>query len=127
MIISREILIVELNNGQRGVASFKAYKEYGEVSSEQYSITNEEPFKSLDELSKVDYLNKQIIIYGSGGVCANGHYIYKLQVAKNEYDDNKFVLENIIEERTDDKSNGCYELKYKVINQTKQLISKRKM
>ena len=40
---------------------------------------------------------------------------------------NKFVLETIIEEQSDDNLSKCYELKYKIINQSKQLISKKEI
>lgn len=124
----KELILGEIDNGQRGVASFKAYKfEYDEIQSELYGITNIEPFKSLDEMSKIDYTNKRIIIYGSGGDCASGSEIYKLLPSKNDYEGNKFILETVIEEERDDNLNKCYELKYKVINQTKQLISKREI
>jgi hypothetical protein len=122
----KELVIVEIGNGQRGVASFKAYKlEYGDIQSELYGITNVEPFKSLDEMSKIDYVNRRIIIYGSGGVCASGSEIYKLQ--PSNYEENKFVLETVIVEERDDNLNKCYELKYKIINQSKQLISKKEI
>ena len=124
----KELVIVEIENGQRGVASFKAYKlEYGDIQSELYGITNNEPFKSLDEMSKIDFVNKRIIIYGSGGACASGYEIYKLIPSKNDYEKNKFVLEAIIEEQSDDNLSKCYELKYKIINQSKQLISKKEI
>lgn len=124
----KELIITEVNNGQRGIASFKAYKiEYGEIESELYGITNTAPFKSLDEMSKIDYKNKQIIIYGSGGVCLNGAEIYKFQTTKNDYEDNKYILEFIVEEQRDDKLDKCFELVYKVINNSKQLISKKEI
>jgi hypothetical protein len=124
----KELVIAEIENGQRGVASFKAYKmEDGDIQSELYGITNNEPFKSLDEISKIDYINKRIIIYGSGGVCASGSEIYKLIPSKNDYDERKFVLETVLVEERDDKLDKCYELKYKVINQSKQLISKKEI
>jgi hypothetical protein len=117
----KELVIVEIDNGQRGVATFKAYNfENGEIQSE-YGITNIEPFKSLDEVSEIDYVNKRIIINGSGGVCAGSSEIYKLQPSKN------IILETVIEQLRDDNLNKCYELKYKVIKQSKQLISKKEI
>ena len=38
-----------------------------------------------------------------------------------------FILETVIVEERDDNLNKCYELKYKVINQSKQLISKKEI
>lgn len=120
-----ELVFVENENGQRGVASFKAYKFDGsELLPDRNGITTMEPFNSLDEMSKVDYLTKRITIYNSGGNCANSYEIYKLQPAKNEYEGNSFVLETVIEEQIEEKSNKCYELTYSVIGQSKKLLSK---
>lgn len=123
-----ELVLVEIENGQRGVASFKAYKFDGpELQPERYGITTIEPFNSLDEMSEVDYLNQQITIYQSGGSCANTYEIYKLQPAKNEYEGNSFILETRIEEQRDEKSNKCYELTYSVIGQSNKLLSKKEI
>jgi hypothetical protein len=124
----KELIIVEVGNGQRGVASFKAYKfDVGGVQSDLYNITYKEPFKLLDEMSTVDYKNKRITIYGSNGVCAGTTEIYELHTAKNGGLENKFVLETIIEEQRYDSFDDCYEVKYKVISSTKQLISKKEI
>ena len=124
----KELVFVEIENGQRGVASFKAYKfENSELQPDRYGITTIEPFKSLDEMSKVDYLTKRITIYNSGGNCANSYEIYKLQLAKNEYEGNSFTLETRIEEQRDEKSNKCYKLTYSVIGQSKKLLSKEEI
>ena len=123
-----ELVFVESENGQRGVASFKAYKfENSELQPDRYGITSIEPFRSLDEMSKVDYLTKRITIYNSGGNCANSYEIYKLQPAKNEFEGNSFILEKRIEEQRDEKSNKCYELTYSVIGQSKKLLSKKEI
>ena len=123
-----ELVFVEIENGQRGVASFKAYKfENSELQPDRYGITTIEPFRSLDEMSKVDYLTKRITIYNSGGNCANSYEIYKLQPAKNEYEGNSFTLETIIEEQRDEKLNKCYELTYSVIGQSKKLLLKKEI
>ena len=123
-----ELVFLEIDNGQRGIASFKAYKfENSELQPDRYGITSIEPFRSLDEMSTVDYLTKRITIYKSGGNCANIHEIYKLQPAKNDYEANSFVLETIIEEQRDEKSNKCYESTYSVIGQSKKLIAKKEL
>ena len=119
-----ELLIAEVANGQRGTTSYKVYKlEYGDVTPELYQITNEEPYKSLDEISQVDYSNKRIMIYSSNGACA-GIYSYYKRTAKDDYSDNPFSLEYVVEEQSDNESDKCYEATY-VIGQTKQLISKK--
>ncbi len=123
-----ELVLVESENGQRGVASFKAYKFDGsELLPDRSGITTIEPFRSLDEMSKVDYLTKRITIYNSGGNCANSYEIYKLQPAKNEYEGNSFTLETIIVEQIDEKLNKCYELTYSVTGQSKKLILKKEI
>lgn len=123
-----ELVLVEIDNGQRGVASFKAYKFDGsELLPDRSGITTIEPFRSLDEMSKVDYLTKRITIYNSGGNCANSYEIYKLQPAKNEYEGNSFTLETIIEEQIDEKLNKCYELTYSVTGQSKKLLLKKEI
>jgi len=123
-----ELVFVEIDNGQRGIASYKAYKfENSELQPDRYGITSIEPFRSLDEMSTVDYLTKRITIYKSGGNCANSYEIYKLQPAKNDYEANSFVLETIIEEQRDEKSNKCYESTYSVIGQSKKLIAKKEL
>jgi hypothetical protein len=123
-----ELVLVESENGQRGVASFKAYKfENSELQPDRYGITSIEPFRSLDEMSKIDYLTERITIYKSGGNCANSYEIYKLQLAKNEYEANSFTLETSIEEQIDEKLNKCYELTYSVIGQSKKLLSKKEV
>jgi hypothetical protein len=123
-----ELVLVESENGQRGVASFKAYKFDGpELLPDRYGITSIEPFRSLDEMSKIDYLTKRITIYKSGGNCANSYEIYKLQLAKNEYEANSFTLETSIEEQIDEKLNKCYELTYSVIGRSKKLLSKKEV
>ena len=94
---------------------------------ERYGITTIEPFNSLDEMSKVDYLTKRITIFNSGGNCANSYEIYKLQPAKNEYEGNSFTLETIIEEQIDEKLNKCYELTYSVTGQSKKLLLKKEI
>ena len=123
---SKELIIKEAVNGQRGGSSFKAYKiKNGYLESDLYNITYNEPYKSLDEMSKIDYTKKQITISKSGGSCGSVNEIYKLMPSKNEYEDKKFALESLIVYEQDEKLNKCFELNYKVINQSKQLISKK--
>lgn len=118
-----ELILAEVGNGQRSGTSFKVYHLYEEDALES---TNHEPFASLDEFSKVDHKRKEIIIYGSGGYCYNSYLIYKL-LPINNYNQNEFVLDTIVEEERDDNQNKCYELVFKVINQRKQLISKKEV
>lgn len=53
--------------------------------------------------------------------------IYKLHAAKNGNEEMKFFLETIIEEQRDDSLDKCFEVKYKAIGPSKQLISKKEI
>jgi len=120
----RELLMTEVENGQRGIATFKAYDlEDAEMAREIYA----EPFKSLDQMSKIDNVNKKIILYSSNGWCADGTEIYKLQISKNDYEANKYILDIIIQYEMDYKLDKCFELLYKVNNNSRQLISKKEI
>ncbi len=121
---NKELIICEFGIGQRGVASFNVYP-VGNVT--QMTDFGKEPFVSLDEMSKVDHINKRIIIYGSGGICYGSYKIYVPPIVRNDNGESKFILETIIEEQRDDNLNKCYELKYKVVNGIKKLISKREI
>lgn len=120
---TKELLIAEANMGQRYEFSYKAYKiENGEIPS--YNITYNEPYMSLDGLSEIDYKNKSITIYGSGGGCANNASIYKIE--KNEYS-STFYLETKYEQERDDILNKCYEVEYKLIGGCLQVVSKKEL
>lgn len=124
----KELLITEVRNGQRSVASFKAYSfEYGELAHEMYDITNAEPYRYLDELSKIDDVAKTITIYGSGGLCSNNAEIYKLKVSTTPYERNIYILDYIIEEVRKDELNQCLEYLYKVDQSSKRLVSVREI
>jgi hypothetical protein len=126
----KELIISEINNGQRGIATFKVYKfessESNRIESELYNVTTEEPFKSLDEMSTIDYINKRILIYNSGGWCSSSTYIYTFK-SSEDYVTNKFLITAIIQEELDEIKNKCSEVNYRVINQSKQFISKKEV
>lgn len=117
---NKELLIVEVGNGQRDVASFKAYNfDFGEVQLGRFGITFTEPFRSLDEMSVIDHIKKSLTIYNSSGYCSSNYDIYKLRGGQ-------LLLDTIIQEESDESSGKCYELIYKVSSQgQKQLISKK--
>lgn len=117
----KELLIAEVDNGQRGVATFKAYKQGDRTQNQSNDITDRDPFLSLDEMTKIDYENRNIILYGSGGYCYDHYRIYS---KKSSYGF-EFIGE-IVEER-DDSLNKCYELKYKIIGESRELLTKREM
>lgn len=123
----KELLLVEVGNAQRYYSSFKAYKlESGGLQTEMSGITHNEPYKSLDELSTIDYKNKRIIIYNSGGICANSSEIYNYKTSKDK-DYSWFELETLFEEEYDNNRDKCYELKYKIVNRSRQLISRKEL
>lgn len=117
---TKELIFASVGNGQRGVASFEVYK-HGRWG---YYTPNDGPLAMLDQLSKIDYKNKQIVIYGSGGGCANNYEIYKWHKPDSYYGVN-FTLETIIEQQRDDRLDKCYELTYKVVSQPKYMLKKQ--
>lgn len=118
-----ELIVSEVGNGQRFYASFKIYKlNNGSLQEELYGITYKKPFISLDEMSEVDYVNKQVTLYQSGGACGSIYEIYKLN---EEYGENDLVLDTIIE--YEENLGKCYEVTSKVANLSKKVISKKEM
>jgi len=125
----KELLIIEADQGQRGTVIYKAYSfDNPNISNEfEPSEMDMEPFRSLDGYSVIDYNNKSIIINNSGGACSSSQDIYKLQTAKNEDAHPLLALSSTIESQLDEVTGKCYELKYKVINNQKHLVSKREV
>lgn len=124
----KELIFTEIDNGQRGVATFKVFGfDYGDLESELYGKTYKEPYISLDEMSKIDYDKKRIIIYGSGGICNGSYTFYELLSAKNEYDKNSFHKIGEILEVRDDNANKCYQKTYKIIEERKELVSTKQI
>lgn len=121
---TKELLIKEADHGQRGVATFKAYQFDDGYNAPEPSELGTEPFSSLDELSVIDYANKSIVIENSNGACSSSEDTYKLRVAKNEDEATLLVLDSITEGQMDEATSKCYELKYKIVNNQKKLISK---
>ena len=121
----KELILVEVDNGQRGVATFNVYR----VDSDGFISRFDEPFKSLDQLSRIDIKNKQIIVHGSGGYCTGFDEFYKLKESKDEYEPNKYILETILERQTEMENNqsNCFETKYKVIDMPKELVYKKEI
>lgn len=112
-----DLLITEVDNGQRSLATFKVYilDEYGDID---YGTTYQEPFISLDQLSTINYKNKSISIYGSGGWCAGGSIIYKL--VPSAYGQSfKVVMEDELEEN----AGKCYLKTYQVqVNEPQRIL-----
>lgn len=77
---NRELLLVEVNNGQRGLSTFKVYQfESDELQSELYNITFEQPFRSFDDATIIDYQRRQIKLYYSGGSSDTGYNTYRFK------------------------------------------------
>lgn len=125
----KELLITEFGQAQRGAATFKSYKVDEDESNDFGNLMNEKPINLLDEMSVIDYVNKQIKIFFSEGACLNGQDIYQLKSHKeSSFSWKEFILEAEVREERDSKLDKCYLLKYKVINHnTKQLISKEEV
>jgi hypothetical protein len=47
--------------------------------------------------------------------------------SSEDYVTNKFLITAIIKEELDEKQNKCYEVNYRLINQSKQFISKKEV
>lgn len=124
----KELIFTEIDNGQRGVATFKVFGlDDGDLESELYDKTNSEPFTSLDTTSKFDVKNKRIIIYGSGGMCSNSYTFYQLIPAKNDFPNNYYQKIASIFEVRDDSLNKCFQKTYKVIQEKLELINSKEM
>lgn len=123
-----EILFMESGNGQRSVSTFKVYEKGLYQDDEiQYDFVARTPFDLIDEFTKFDYQSKSIEIYSSHGSCLNGTTIFMLQPSKNIYDVDAFKIAYIIEQERDDELQKCYVLKYRIVNNTKYLISKKEV
>lgn len=120
-----ELLITEVDNGQKGAATFKVYSfdESGEIETDLYGITYQEPFISLDQYSQINYEDKSISIYGYGGWCAGGRTIY--QSISSKYGSNTFRA--VIEDELEEIGGDCYLKKYKLSEPQRMLIATEKI
>lgn len=100
----KELIVSEMFNGQRFCSTFKAYKFSEDqaikvIKEDLYQITYDEPYISLDELSTVNTSNKTIEIFLSAGAVGSESKIYKLDSVKDDYGNNKYILDKIIEHK----------------------------
>jgi len=97
----KELLVGEVETGQRWRTTFKAYEladsKYSVLKNPYLQITYNEPYIFLDEASMVNRPNKTITIFNSAGVGSSSSEIYKAQPAYEDAKTNKFVLKEIIE------------------------------
>ena len=64
----KELLLPQMNSGQRGVAIFKPYEVIdGKLYRSKNSFLRNKPYPELDEMTTMDRKKKQIIIHCSGG------------------------------------------------------------
>lgn len=120
----KELLISEVDNGQRGVATFKVYKlDMGEPN-DLYGIAESVPLTLLDEMSEMDRNKKNITIHYSSGACGSWEEVYQLKESISIYEEKGFVLVLIIEDQWDEKDENCYRYVYSVSENKKTLISK---
>ena len=64
----KELLVPQMNSGQRGVAIFKPFESHnGKFYRLKNSFLRKKPFSELDEMTTIDRKKKQIIMHSSGG------------------------------------------------------------
>lgn len=113
-----ELIVAEFGEGQRFRTAFKVY-QIGVPSL--YQITDKEPFKSLDDGSKIDYKNKKIFVDRSGGACDSVYETYTYDESKKDSDDGPIRLSDVTETTT--ASGKCQTFEYKVIDGVRHLVS----
>ena len=122
----KELLITKAGQGQRDIDAFDVYAldDYmGDLELNYMQITKEEPYNEMDAWVTINRKNKELIFYGSGGVCNNSWHTYSWTY--DDYEGYKLALTKIIQEERDDDAGKCYELTYSVRNGVKRLISKK--
>ena len=122
---TKELLIKEVNQGQRSAATFKAYQFNDGRNAPEPSEMGGEPFGSLDELSTIDYPSKSIIMEESNGAFTSSQKTYKLRAADYEGGSPYLALESMTEGQVDDVTNKHYIAEYKFTNNQKRLISRK--
>jgi TM2 domain-containing membrane protein YozV len=122
---SDELLIPEVGAGQRGGSSVKVWKitKYG-FDLQYRQITYQEPFVSFDDFTKVDYQNKEIRIYSSGGSCFNSTLVYKLysETFEGRVVSQGLKVDRIIEEVRNDETGECFKVTSR-LSENKETIS----
>tara|TARA_B110000285_G_C14914832_1_gene509696 strand:+ start:82 stop:873 length:792 start_codon:yes stop_codon:yes gene_type:complete len=110
----KELLVTKFEQGQRTTNEYDAYgyNYFGDI----FQIT-EEPYNQIDGFTILDKDNKELILYGSNGICHETYHTYSLI-------NNRFDLTKIVRMERDDDTEKCYKLTYSVLNRTEKLISK---
>ena len=82
-------------------------------------------FVQLIFLVTINRKNKELIFYGSNGVCNDSWHHYSWTY--DDYEGYKLALTKIIQGEKDDDAGKCYELTYSVQNSVKRLLGKREV
>lgn len=118
---NKELIITKANQGQRFGDAYDAYSfEYGELEPDLYQITNQEPFSEIDFMTKLDKENKELVLYGSGGICFDTFKTYSLS-------NGRFSLTKIVRMERDDDAGKCFKLTYNVVDGNEKLVSKEEV
>ena len=75
----KELLLPQMNSGQRGVAIFKPFEyQNGKFYRSKNSFLRKKPYSELDEMTTMDRKQKQIIMHCSGGYKDSYDVVYKV-------------------------------------------------
>jgi hypothetical protein len=75
----KELLVPQMNSGQRGVAIFKQFESHnGKFYRTKNSLLRKKPFSELDEMTTIDRKKKQIIMHYSGGYKDSYDVVYEI-------------------------------------------------
>ena len=75
----KELLLPQMNSGQRGIAIFKSYEVInGKFYRSKNSFLRKKPYSDLDELSTMDRKQKKIITHSSGGYKDSYDVVYEI-------------------------------------------------
>jgi len=124
----KELIMREFANGQRWCSTFKVHKlnKDGQCENALSDITFDEPFILLDQMSKIDYVNKRIEIYSSGGSCSNETKVYRIDdEATASYGKTKMMVEFIKVDKYNSDEGKCYEETYRIIDGSKVFESQK--
>lgn len=113
----KELLLAKIGQGQRYRTTLEAYA----VNVDGFNqISNNPPYKSLDAQTEVNYENKELSLFLSGGACGSEFYVYapvsgSLQLTK------------VRKQEMDVEASKCYESTYEVLNGEEKFVSKREL
>ena len=119
---NKELLLTKNGAGQRSVDSYEVYlMDNGDLELAYLQITQEDPYRYLDALSRIDLPNRELTIYSSGGAC------YSLQEIYTPEESGKLKLVKKIVYEMDDETYDCYRYDYTVRSGVDKLVVKKKV